>query len=162
MYEITQKGAWFKWSALDGVEKKLVALSLVASLPPGFVTGLAVGEHAFRAGFRLASGGVEPRPSHFGELAAELLIPPVVLAALACAIVSAVAWWRFSLRQDELFNRIQNRALGHSAAWGAAAAGIWWFLALAGLVGAFPLGWFLLLVLGLVYYFWFSSVRRWA
>lgn len=161
MYEITQKGTWFKWSALDVVEKRLAAISLAASIPPSLVIGLVSGDQGYQAGYRLASGGAAPH-SHFRELVVELLTPPVILAAVACAVVSAFAWWRLSLRQDELFNRIQNRALGHSAAWGMAAALLWWFLALAGLVGAFPLGWFLVLVLALLYYFWFSGVRRWA
>lgn len=162
MYEITKKGTWFRWSALDPAEKKLAAISIGASLPPGLVAGLVSGEWAFHAGYRLGSGGGTAPPGRFGELTMQLLTPPIVLAALACALVSALAWWRFSLRQDELFNRIQNRALGHSAAWSVAVAAVWWFLANAGLVGPFPLGWFLVFALGLLYYFWFSAVARWA
>lgn len=162
MYEITQKGAWFNWSALNAAEKRLAALSIAAAVPPGLVVGFAAGEKAYRAGYRLASGAAPPAPSHFAELAAELLPPAAVLAALLCAVVSAFAWWRFSLRQDELFNRIQNRALGHSAGWGVGAAAGWWFLERAGLVGPLPLGWLLVFVLALLYYFWFSGVRRWA
>ena len=162
MYEITQKGAWFKWSALDPAEKRLAGVSIAASLPPALVVGSVAGEHAYRLGYQLGSGRAAQSPSHFAELSAELITPTVVVVALICAMISAIAWWRFSVRQDELFNRIQNRALGYCGAWSVAAAAAWWFLELAELVGPLPLGWFLIAALGVLYYYWFSGVRRWA
>jgi hypothetical protein len=162
MFEITHGGAWFKWSALDAIDKRLAAVSLIASVPPGVVVGLIAGGYAYQGGYRLGSGGKAAPRSHFEELTAELTAPWVMLAALAFALVSAIAWWRFSLRQDELFNRIQNYALGQSCCWSVAAVSVWWFLERAGIVPALPLGLLLLLVMVLLYVFWFRAVRMWA
>jgi hypothetical protein len=162
MYEITHKGAWFKWSTLDRTDKRLLTLSLVAAIPPGFLLGLISGIWGFRAGYRMGSGGREVPPQLFDDLLARLAPAPVVLGALVCVLVSAFAWWRFSRRQDEMFNRIQNHALGCGCGWAVAGATIWWFLEKARLVPALPTEAWLAAALFLVCGFWFHAVRRWA
>ena len=86
----------------------------------------------------------------------------IVAAAILCALISGIAWWRFSLRQDEMLNRVQNYALGHAGSWSLAAATLWWLMELGGWLGEFPLGLFVLLGYGLILFFWFRAVRRWA
>lgn len=162
MYEFTHKGAWFSWSSLDAADKRLVTLSLLAAIPPGFVVGLASGAYGYRAGYWLASGGKAAPPSHFEEMTGLFTAVPVMLAALACAVISALVWWRFSLRQDEMFNRVQNYALGCASAWTIAAASAWWFLQRAGQAPPLPVEAWLLLAYALVCLFWFRAVRRWA
>ena len=163
MYEITQKGAWFKWSALDRTDKRLVALSMIAAGISGMVVGMSVSETAYQLGYLLGSGGT-PADDH-GPLSRLVGLEAyrwATVAGLLAAIVSGIAWWRFSRRQDELFNRVQNYAIGHGAAWSLAAALGWWMLSLGGWTGAFPLGWFILLAFALVCLFWFVAIRRWA
>jgi hypothetical protein len=162
MYEITHKGAWFKWSTLDATDKKLAGLSLAAIVPPSFLLGLVAGAYGVRLGYWFGSGGKAMPQAHLDDLISGMTPPSAVLGALACVIVSALAWWRFSLRQDEMFNRIQNHALGHGCGWTVAALALWWFLENAGLVPALPVTAWLVLALLLVCGFWFRAVRRWA
>lgn len=163
MYEMTHKGAWFKWSALDRKDKKLVAISLAAQVPVGAIAGLAGGRYGYRFGYWLGSGGeTVPADTALDRLVTSPGFALFVLAGFACALVSAFAWWRFSLRQDELFNRIQNYAIGRGCGWAIAVATGWWYLSLGGWTGTLPLGWLLLLACALVYVFWFRAVRRWA
>jgi hypothetical protein len=167
MYEFTHKGAWFRWDSLDARDKRLAGLSLAAALPAGFAIGLMSGSYAYRIGYWLASGGRAAPPAHFEEMLAEIapmsaILPVVMLVALGFALVSAFAWWRFSRRQDEMFNRIQNHALGCGSAWTIAAATTWWFIEQAGLLPPLPLGAWLALAYLLVCLFWFRAVRRWG
>jgi hypothetical protein len=162
MYEITHKGAWFQWSALTAEEKRLAGLSIVTSAVPGLLAGFWLGEYAFQLGFRLGSGGKAADTTLWDTISASPWFGAFVLFAAACAVVSGIAWWRFSRRQDEMFNRVQNYAIGQAGAWSLAAASLWWMLSLGGFVGPLPLGWFIHFSLLLVVLFWFQAVRRWA
>lgn len=162
MYEITHKGAWFQWSALTAEEKRLAGLSIVTSAVPGLLAGFWLGEYGYRFGYRLGSGGKAPNATTWDSILAWPWFPAFVLFAAACAVVSGIAWWLFSKRQDEMFNRVQNYAIGQAGAWSLAAAALWWMLSLGGWVGLLPLGWFVHGALILLLIFWFRAVRRWA
>lgn len=162
MVEITHGGTWLKWSSLDRRDKWLAGLSIAASLPSGFVAGIMLGGAAHRIGQLLGGDGFEAPADTVQRMVDSAAYRSAAMVALALAIVSALAWWRFSLRQDELFNRIQNYAMGRAGGWSMGIAVGWWFLQLAGLAGAFPLGAFLLALMLLLLGFWFHGVRRWA
>ena len=161
MYEITHRGAWFKWSNLDRAEKRLAAISLGGTIIPAFIAGIWLGDAAARLGFRIANGRTAPNSPLTG-LSNTPYFDAVFALALMSALISGIAWWRFSLRQDEMFNRVQNYALGQAGAWSLAAATLWWFLRLPGWVGDFPLGGFVIAGYLLILAFWFIAVRRWA
>ena len=162
MVEITHGGTWFKWSSLDRRDKWLAGLSIAASLPSGVVAGIMLGGAAHRIGHLLGGDGFQAPADTVQRMVDSAAYRSAAMAALALAIVSALAWWRFSLRQDELFNRIQNYSMGRAGGWSMGIATGWWFLQLAGLAGAFPLGAFLLAMMLLLLGFWFHGVRRWA
>lgn len=162
MVEITHKGVWIKWSSLDARDRGWFVLSMVTTLPFGMVVGVHVGEWAYRLGHRHGSGGREADGAHFANLVGSDLYRYGVLAAFVAAALCAFAWWRFSLHQDELFNRIQNYAIGRAAAWSLAGATGWWLLTLGGWAGPFPLGAFIIASYGLLTGFWFYAVHRWA
>jgi magnesium-transporting ATPase (P-type) len=90
------------------------------------------------------------------------LFAVALLIAAVLAVVSAVAWWQFSRNQDEMFNRIQNYAIGQGAAWTFAFAFLWWLLWLGRWVGPLPLSALVLIGTALLIGFWFHAVRRWA
>ena len=93
-------------------------------------------------------------------LAADLFAYALLGSALL-ALISAYTWWRFSRNQDEMFNRIQNYALGQAGGWTWAFAFGWWTLSLGGWVQPLPLGGLILLGLALMLFFWFRGVHRW-
>ena len=162
MVEITHGGTWFKWDSLDRRDKWLAGLSIAASIPSGIVAGFMLGDAIHRTVYLLSADDLEAPANTVQRLVESAAYRSAAMAALALAIVSALAWWRFSLRQDELFNRIQNYAMGRAGGWSMGIAVGWWFLQLAGLAGAFPLGAFLLAMMLLLLGFWFHGVRRWA
>src|SRR3546814_7819825 len=51
--------------------------------------------------------------------------PALAILITFCAIISALLWMRFSARQDEMFNRVQNWSIGMAGAWTAAATLVW-------------------------------------
>lgn len=150
MYEFTMGGAWFRWGLLDEPSKRLAGASLVAAgLAPIPLSGML----GFQLGHSLGSGT---------PLAGFTPAPWAILWMLVCAIVSGVLWWRFSLRQDELFNRVQNWALAMGGAWSATLLSIWALFDLADLAPPVsPLA-IVGLFHGLVIVFWISAVRRWV
>lgn len=162
MVEITHKGAWIKWSTLDTRDKGWFILATVAAVPVGMVIGVPFGEILYQLGFYLGSDGGTPDPRHLADLVESRAYRYLVLAAFAFALVSGLAWWRFSLHQDELFNRIQNYAIGRAGGWSLAGATGWWLLSFGGWAGPFPLGLFVLASLALLLVFWFHAVHKWA
>lgn len=154
MYEFTHQGWWFKWSLLDKVSKRLAAVSLVAAglaVTPATVDLSLQSDHV---GKILGSGR--------GSLSEMALQPWEAWWLVGFGIVSGLFWWRFSLRQDEMFNRVQNWSLGMSGAWTSTLASMWGVLAFGDVVPALPM----LAVFGIFYValvgFWTIAVRRWA
>lgn len=150
MYEFTMGGAWFRWELLDERSKRLAGASLVAAaLAPAPLAGM----FGYELGYSLASGTAQ------GGFA-----PPswAVLWTLASLVVSGILWWRFSLRQDELFNRVQNWALAMGGAWSATLLSIWALLEIGGFVPPVAPVVILGLFYGLTLIFWFRAVRRWV
>jgi len=162
MAEITHKGVWIKWSSLGARDKGWFTLSTLTAIPFGMVIGVPAGEWIYRIGYHLGSGGGAPNTLRMAELSGSAAYRYAVLAAFLCAAVSAAAWWRFSLNQDELFNRIQNYALGRAGAWSLAGVAAWWLLSLGGWTGPFLPGPFLLAASLLLAVLWFRAVARWA
>ena len=155
MVEITYGGLWFRWSALDRTDKWLAGGSCIASGMAALPLGLAIGHWAHHFGLHLGS--------HDKVTSGTLVLSPLSAAAsIALITLSAILWWRFSMRQDELFNRMQNWALGMGAAWMLAGLFFWAILASANIVTPpYPLT-IVVLVIALVPAFWFVAVRRWA
>lgn len=150
MIEFTLGGAWFRWSALDRPSKWLAGLSclgaFLAPVPIGRIFG------AVFAGDPLLLNQVEF--GFFKSLA--------VFWALGFGALSAVLWWRFSLRQDEMFNRIQNWTIGTASALTMALLVIWAILESTGAAPPVSIKATLVIYLAALTGFWFVAVRRWA
>lgn len=160
MYEPSHKGAWFRWESLSGREKGLVAGSFAAVFV-GFLLMFRLMDAtrwAYELGYRAGSGGRMP-PSSATQLS-EALVAPITVAAVLCFAVGGVLWALFSRSQDELFNRVQGRAVGIGSAVTMALMGLW--LAAANIVAmpaltAYGVVWLWLLACGL---FWMVEARR--
>ena len=156
MYEFTHKGLWFRWSALDRPSRRWSGISLAAAALAAISIGLAADQAGYRVGYLLGGGRTASK-------AAPLLPSWAMLGwIIACVVVSALAWWRFSRRQDEMFNRVQNWSLGMAGAWTAVVLAFWSLLDLYDAASPIhPLG-----VIGIFYTlaitFWLVAVRRWA
>lgn len=156
MYEITIKGLWVRWSELDTPSKRLFASSNVAAVAAILPVLPIIGSHGYRLGYVVGSGGKAAPGS-----------PPELSAAgawwmVAAGVLSAVLWWRMSVRQDELFNRIQNWSLGMAGAWSMALLCVWTTLAAARVLPPIAPGAVFVSVLVLITAFWLHAVRRWA
>ena len=162
MVEITHGGTWMKWSGLSARDRNWAILSFVTSGLSALPLGLVAGAWGYGLGYRLGSGGHEPVDNHYAELLTTGWFANVMLLSAVLAVISAFAWWQFSRNQDEMFNRIQNYALGVGAAWTFAVAVVWWILSLGGWVGELPLTAFVVLGWVLIMVLWFRAVRRWA
>lgn len=156
MYEFTMGGMWFRWRLLDRSSKRLAAGSMIAALIGSVPIGVFVGKMAYRYGYWMGSGGQWP------DTPPPTLAPWMATIAIASAIVSAMLWWRFSLRQDEMFNRVQNWSLGMAGAWSMAAALVWAALAYSGMSPMITVGGIFFLFCLAVIGFWMVAVRRWA
>lgn len=147
MYEFTKGGAWFRWSALDAPSRTLFVASLAASAAATIPLVLL----RYSDAYATRGDHVVPR-----------MEPWMACCTIALATLSALLWWRFSLRQDELFHRVQNWTLGMSGTALVVALGLWFMLERAGMappiVELLPVKLYGILVLG----FWFTAVRRWA
>lgn len=154
MYEFTMGGSWFRWSLLDRTSKRLAAGSLAASIA---AVAPAVLPRFFDFGYRAGGGGRAPMP--------EVATGPTSFEAcwlIGFGIVSALLWWRFSQRQDELFNRVQNWALGMGGAWSATLLSVWAVLDLGRIVPPIsPMAVIATFYVSIIV-FWFAAVRRWV
>jgi hypothetical protein len=153
MYEMTHKGAWFKWQAFNRDEKRLAAIALIGS----GIAGAVLGVH-------LAISGILPNfdPEPLARLRSSPWDDVGAALAIFGTLMSAFAWWRLSIRQDELFNRVQNYAIGVTGAVAMAIVFIWWLMTIPGWVGPLPLGWFVLLLSAMLFVAQALAVRRWA
>lgn len=163
MYEITMKGLWVRWGGLDTSARWLFTGSTAAAITA--VAPLALQERFvdrtifYELGYYLGSDGKWP-----AKVVAPL--PPLeawaALWIIGFSVVSALLWWRLSVRQDELFNRIQNWTLAMGGVFSATLLTVWSVLDLANIVPpATPLFIIETFVLSTCI-FWFVAVRRWA
>lgn len=161
MYEFTHKGLWFDWARLDRTDKKLAGTSLamaaIAALPLSLITA----DYGYRVGFKLGSGGTELRTSGIPEIFGDVF-PWLHLLAAVGMLISGIIWWLFSRRQDEMFNRVQNYAVGYSAAWTMGMAFLWWIASIGGLIPSPPFVVLAVVCLVLLTFFWLQAVRKWA
>lgn len=158
MVDITHGGWWFRFSSMDRNEKWWAGASLGTGILGAFPVGIMLGSAAYEFGRNLASGRAAISTSNpFGPFA-----PFAVIACILLWVISVFCWWRFSVRQDEMFNRMQNWALGMAGGWLVALLLAWSLLALADTVEPPSALALFVLCLGLPSIFWFVAVRRWA
>jgi len=157
MYEFTMGGWWFRWSALDKPSRRLAGASMALAMAAAMPVGVAVGRYSYEIGRCVGSGDWSICTSADSSIS-----PLLALLAVAFAVASGVLWTIFSKRQDEMFNRVQNWALGMAGAWTGAAIMVWAMLEIGGLVPVVSLGSGTLLFLVLACVFWWIAVRRWA
>jgi hypothetical protein len=161
MVEITHGGNWIKWSSLSTRDRNWALLSFSAALLACIPIGLECGRWGYALGLRMGSGGRAADVTSPAELIGPGAYSLAMLAAAALAVISALAWWRFSRNQDEMFNRIQNYAIGQGSGWTFAVAFVWWVLSLGGWLGQLPLGGLVVFGTVLLIGFWYHGVHRW-
>ena len=145
MVDITHGGAWFRWSTLDAQSRFLAAASMGAAPLAGGLIGMVMSEAQRKYGLDLG-----------------VLRPVLAPIAVVLTLFSAWCWHGFSRRQDEMFNRIQNWALGVAGASVCSAALIWIVLAKGGWLPHLTSG---LIVFGFCIGFcvlWMVGVRKWV
>ena len=161
MYEFTHKGLWFNWSALDTKDKTLAGISLVTAGIGGALLGIGSADFGYGLGYRLGSGGKAPPESGIAETFGPAFPWLFVASAVALAI-GLVFWWLFSRRQDEMFNRVQNYAVGLSSTITIALGMMWAVAALGGAVPAPSFGILTAIDLVLLTILWFHAVKKWG
>ncbi len=144
MFEFTMGGAWFRWSALDHRSRWFAGTSFMFAALAGLLCGVAL-TPATRIGWNFSGY----------EL-------PLALAGISAAAVSSWLWYKFSLRQDEMFNRVQNWALGMAGAWTCGISTAWMILAKVSVVPAVSV-----LAIAPMFAmasgaFWLYGARKWA
>jgi len=86
----------------------------------------------------------------------------IVVWVIGFAALSGLLWWRMSIRQDELFHRVQNWSLGMSGAWTAAALTVWGLLDMTGISPPIQAAAPLILFSALTILFGRTAARKWA
>lgn len=152
MVEFTHAGAWFRWKSLDATSKRLFTGSTIAGV--GSLQPLSL--EIMRVGAELHEymHDVPLRQAH-----PNLTVGAAVFS-IGMGALSAWLWWRFSLRQDEMFNRIQNWTLGMTGGWLAAAIVVWTILARADVLPRLTASPIIVLLTLFYTIFWFRAVRR--
>jgi len=160
MVEITHGGTWLKWSSLGRRDRNWALLSFATSLLAAIPIGVAAGTWGYTLGYRMGSGGQDPHATVAAILTSDWFAY-AMLGSLLLTLISAIAWWRFSRNQDEMFNKIQNYAIAQAGGWTFALAFVWWLLWLGGWVGPLPLTALVIAGTALLIGFWLYGVRRW-
>ena len=160
MVEITHGGTWLNWRSLNRRDRNLALLSYVTAFLAAVPLSIQAGVVGYQLGFRLGSGGRELPAGDYSFLETKFFAW-AMLAAAVFALISAIAWWRFSRNQDEMFNRIQNYAIAQAGGWTFALLFVWWFLSLGGWLGPLPLTAIVVFGTVLLIAFWLRGVRRW-
>jgi len=161
MYEFTHRGAGVNWAALDQQSRRLVSGSMASAVVAVMPLFKWTADVARRVGIEFQGtmpieGAAVSTPS--------LYLPAawVVAWIIGFAALSGLLWWRMSIRQDELFHRVQNWSLGMSGAWTAAALTVWGLLDMTGISppiqGPAPL----ILFSALTILFGRTAARKWA
>ena len=161
MVELTHGGTWLNWKSLNASDRNWAILSFATSTLAALPVGIVFGAWGYELGYRAGSGGHEPENAFAADLLASDLFAYSMLASLVLSVVSAIAWWRFSRNQDEMFNRIQNYAIAQAGGWTIAFAMLWWMLWLGGWLPALHLTVVIVVALTLLTGFWFFAVRKW-
>jgi hypothetical protein len=153
VYEFTHGGWWFNWRTLDQPSRRWAFVSMAAAGVVGGLVGLILSIHTTLRGNPLGTRLGQWFETHHAAIA---------LAGLALLALSLFAWWRMSVRQDEMFNRVQNLSLGLSGAATATVLSVWGYLNANGLV--IPIEPLVppILFCGLLCVCWLVAVRRWA
>lgn len=161
MYEPTGRGTWFKWGALDRAEKLLLSTSLACVAAGTFlmIQLMDAGGPFYDLGYRVGSGGGTPPPDRWPSLSPVtdkwITIATVLLFALA-----AILWTFFSKRQDELFNRVQNRSYGLGSFITLGGMALWMAGVRIGWLAPMTAGWVLLCWLVACSIVWIVDARR--
>jgi hypothetical protein len=87
---------------------------------------------------------------------------PLALSGIVAAALSAWLWHRFSLRQDEMFNRVQNWAIGMGGAWTCGIATAWMILAKVSVVPPVLISVIAPMFAVTTAAFWLYAARKWA
>lgn len=145
MFEFTLGGAGFRWSTLDQQSRRLAAGSFAFAAIAGGAAGFVAQPIENRLGLDLS-----------------FYVIPLAFLCLSAAMLSAWLWYRFSRRQDEMFNYIQKWALGMSGAWTCLLSIAWMLLAKAEILPATSVSAVPILFIVLVCLCWLVAVRKWA
>jgi len=145
MFEFTHGGAGFRWSTLDRASKRLAGASFACAAVAGGAAGFMA----------------QPVNNSFGLDVSSLTTPLACLFA-AAALLAAVLWYRFSLRQDEMFNRVQSWALGMGGAWTCLIATGWMLLAKGNIFPPISTASVSTMFIIMVCAFWLIAARKWA
>jgi hypothetical protein len=161
MYEFTHRGAGVNWAALDQKSRRLVSGSMASALVAVMPLFKWTGDAARRVGIEF-EGAMPTEGTAVSTSSLYLPAPWVVAWVIGFAALSGLLWWRMSIRQDELFHRVQNWSLGMSGAWTAAALTVWGLLDMTGISppiqGSAPL----ILFSALTILFGRTAARKWA
>ncbi len=161
MVELTHGGTWLNWSSLNRTDRNWAILSFAAAALSAIPVGFVAGAWGYAVGFRLGSGGEEAPDGLAADLLGSDLFAFAMVASAVLAVVSALAWWRFSRNQDEMFNRIQNYAIAQAGGWTIAVAFLWWLLWLGAWLPELHLTVIVVFAVLALCGFWFHAVRRW-
>ena len=161
MVELTHGGSWLNWRSLNRTDRNWAILSFATSGLAAIPITFATGAWSYALGFRIGSGGDERHDRLAADVLASDLFAYGMLASAVLAVVSAIAWWRFSRNQDEMFNRIQNYAIAQACGWTVAFTFLWWTLWLGGWTPELPPTAIVIVALALLTGFWFYAVRKW-
>lgn len=105
---------------------------------PALLLLLPIAEKGFHLGRWMRGGDTAVAVSTgLDSLRASPWFSAFVLVAILGGFVSAIAWWRFGLRQDEMFHRVQGFVLVRMGGCAIAATLLWWMTSLPGWVGQF-------------------------
>ena len=161
MVELTHGGTWLNWKTLNRTNRNWAILSFAASGLAAIPMGAAAGLWGYSLGLRVGSGGRATHDPAVDVVMASDAFAYAMLASAILSVLSAIAWWRFSRNQDEMFNRIQNYAIAQAGGWTMALVLLWWMLWIGGWVPALPLTAVAILAFVLLTGAWFFAVRKW-
>ena len=161
MVELTHGGSWLNWKSLNRTDRNWAILSFATSTLSAIPVTVAAGAWSFTVGFRIGSDGDDRHDRLAADVLSSDLFAYGMLASALLAVVSAVAWWRFSRNQDEMFNRIQNYAIAQACGWTVASTFLWWLLWLGGWIPELHPTAIVIAAIVLLTGFWFYAVRKW-
>ena len=164
MYDTDNDGRMV-WASLEPAERKLAKVAALTAVPAFLLLCVPIAREGFAFGqwLRFGPGGVADAQGQFSQaLETSPWFGAFVAFVIASSIASAIAWWRFSQMQDEMFHRIQNHTLGRTAGVGLALTLFFWALSLPGWVPVFPLHEIVMLELILLALFSADAWRRWG